>query len=248
MRGQWCEAEEHARASLEQGQRVRDVNATHAFTAHLVVRHWDDGQAVAILETLAETIEMYPKLFAWRVALAVTYLESGRPADALREFESLAVHDFVAIPWNEVCAITLCLLAELCAHFGDRRRASLLYEMLLPAASHFVVVGFASVFRGSIARPLGLLAATLGRSDEAAAHFEFALHQNARVGAPPFVAQTQYDYARFLLRRGNAGDCEKAKTLVSQALETAARLELTRLRDNLVIVKSELLMDAVAVS
>ena len=248
MRGQRREAEEHARAYLEQGQRVRDVNATHSFTAHVLARCLDDGQAATIVESIIAMINTYPAFYAWRVALAVTYLESGRPADALREFESLAVRDFARIPWNEVGGITLCLLAELCAYFGDRRYAAGLYDMLLPAASHFAVVGFGSVFRGSIARPLGLLAATLGRPDEAAAHFEFALHQNARVGASPFVAQTQYDYAYFLLRRGNAGDREKAKALVSEALETATRLELARLHDKLLAVQSELRLDTAEAS
>ncbi len=248
MRGQHREAEQHARASLEQGQRVRDVNATHAFTAHLVVKHWDNGQADTIVDTLAKTIEAYPTLYTWRVVLAVTYLESDRPADAIREFESLAVRDFAPIPWNEVGAITLCLLAELCTYFEDRRRALLLYEMLLPAASHFAIVAFASVFRGSIARPLALLAATLGRNDEAAAHFEFALHQNARVGAPPFVAQTQCDYARFLLRRAAVGDREKAEALLSEALTTATRLELVHLRTKLLTMQAELPLRTAPVS
>jgi eukaryotic-like serine/threonine-protein kinase len=239
MRGQRREADEHAHASMQLGQRARDVNSTHAFTAHVVVKHWDDGQANSVLGAVAKISETFPTLYAWRVALAVTYLESDRPADALREFESLAVRDFAPIPWNEVAAITLCLLAELCAYFEDRRRASILYEMLLPAASHFAIVGFASVFRGSIARPLGLLAGTVGRHDQAAAHFEFALQQDARVGAPPFVAQTQYDYARLLLRRGKAEDRQKAVSLVSEALDTATHLELPRLREKLLGLQSE---------
>jgi hypothetical protein len=93
---------------------------------------------------------------------------------------------------------------------------------------------------------LALLAATLGHYDEAVSHFEFALHQNARVGAPAFVAQTQYDYARFLLRRGTPGDFEKAKSLVSEALETATRLGLPRLREKLLAVQSEVAVDTVA--
>jgi hypothetical protein len=110
------------------------------------------------------------------------------------------------------------------------------------------VLAFAAAFRGSVARPLALLAATLGRYDEAVAHFEFALHQNARVHAPAFVAQTQYDYARFLHRHGTPGGCEKAKTLVSEALETASRLGLPRLREKLLAVQSELTVDAAAAS
>jgi hypothetical protein len=137
------------------------------------------------------------------------------------------------MPWNETGGIVFSFLADLAAEFDDKRGAETLYEILSPAASHFVVVGFASAFWGSIARPLGLLAATLGRTDEAASHFEYALAQNARVGATPFVAQTQYDYARFLLRRGDPGDRRRSEALTSDGLETVTRLGLPRLHDRL---------------
>jgi tetratricopeptide (TPR) repeat protein len=239
MQGKRDEADEHARAALRQGQRVHDVNATLAFTCHLVVKHWDDARANEVIETLAKAIEAYPSHHGWRGTLAVTYLEAGRPADALREYEFLAARDVSRIPWNELGAITLCLLAELSAYFDDRPRAAVLYEMLLPAATRFTIVGFGSVFRGSIARPLALLASTLGRDNEAIAHFEFAVQQNARVGAPPFVAQTQYDYARFLLRKAARRDRERAQSLLAEALDTAARLELPALYSKITSLRAE---------
>jgi hypothetical protein len=53
------------------------------------------------------------------------------------------------------------------------------------------------------------------------------------------VAQTQYDYARLLLRRGKAEDRQKAVSLVSEALDTATHLELPRLREKLLGLQSE---------
>ena len=150
------------------------------------------------------------------------------------------------MPWNETGTITFCVLAELAAAFDDAKRCALLYKILLPAASHFTVLAFAAAFRGSVARELALLAGTLGRPAEAATHFEFALHQNARVGALPFVVQTQYDYGRFLLHRANAGGLEKAEALFSDALRTATRLQLVHLRDKLLAVQSELQQEATA--
>ena len=118
----------------------------------------------------------------------------------------------------------LLLLGGVAAAFDDKKRAGLLYEMLRPAAADFTVLAFASAFREPVARPLALLAATLGRYDEAVAHFEFALRQNERVGALPFVVQTQYDYSRFLLGRASEGDREQADLLLSEAAEVASRL------------------------
>ena len=210
MEGRTPDAAKYAQSFLDRGLRVADVNAVLANGAQLVSRRWDEGRPEDVIQHLEETVRSYPSVFGWKGALAISYLEAGRPDDARRTFDQLAAHEFRNMPWNEAGAINYCFLSELAAAFDDEERARLLYEILLPAASHFVIVGFASAFRGSIARFLGLLATTMGRFDLAADHFEYALRQNARVGAPPFVAQTQYDYARMLLRRRVPGDLERA--------------------------------------
>jgi hypothetical protein len=62
------------------------------------------------------------------------------------------------------------------------------------------------------------------RWSEAARHFEDALEMNARMGARPWLADTQNDYARMLLARGAPGDRQKAQLLLSQAVPTYRRL------------------------
>jgi hypothetical protein len=42
---------------------------------------------------------------------------------------------------------------------------------------------------------------------------------NARMGARPWVAQTEHDYARMLAARGESGDRERALELAGRALE-----------------------------
>lgn len=78
--------------------------------------------------------------------------------------------------------------------------------------------------RGPVAHYLALLARTLGRLDEAAAHFEDALASTARAGAPPFLARTQYEYALLLRARGAPGDAERAASLLAEARATAAAI------------------------
>jgi len=77
---------------------------------------------------------------------------------------------------------------------------------------------------------------------------EYALLQDARVGAQKFVAQTQYDYARLLLRRGRPGDRDKVEALLTDAVETATRLELRRLHDKLIELQHEQLRDSLGTS
>jgi DNA-binding winged helix-turn-helix (wHTH) protein/tetratricopeptide (TPR) repeat protein len=248
MMGQRGDADRHARASLEYGQRVRDDNATNGFAAYLTLRNLQDGRSGEILDSVRRQVEAYPSLHAWRAGLALMSLESGNVAEARLHFEIIAVRDFAPLLWNEAGMITFVLLAEVCAALEDRRRAAILYEILQPAASHFAIVGFFSVFYGSVARFLGLLAATLGRHDEATAHFEFALRQNTRVGAPPFVAQTQYEFARFLLRRGAAGDRSRAESLFAEAQATADRLELGGLQAKLSALQAEFALEPTTAS
>ena len=62
------------------------------------------------------------------------------------------------------------------------------------------------------------------RWSDAARHFESTLAMNARMGARPWLAHTQTDYARMLLARGAAGDGEKAQELLSLAQTTYQEL------------------------
>jgi hypothetical protein len=71
---------------------------------------------------------------------------------------------------------------------------------------------------GSAASFLGKLAATMGRADLAADHFERALTANTELQAPVCLARTQVDYARAL------GGGSRAEELLEAAAGTAAAL------------------------
>jgi hypothetical protein len=76
------------------------------------------------------------------------------------------------------------------------------------------VAGWPELARGSAARSLAVLAATMGLDDEADEHFRDALGANARMGARPWLARTQYEYGRMLLARDAPGDRELALDLL----------------------------------
>ena len=77
---------------------------------------------------------------------------------------------------------------------------------------------------GAAARSLGLAASALGRFGDGERHFEKALELNASIGARPWLARTQSDYARVLLDRDAPGDREKAQELLDAALATYREL------------------------
>jgi hypothetical protein len=66
----------------------------------------------------------------------------------------------------------------------------------------------------------------LGRYDEAQAHFEAALEQNARLRALPLLAHTQEELAAMLRERARPGDLERAEKLEDESVSLRAELSL----------------------
>ena len=77
---------------------------------------------------------------------------------------------------------------------------------------------------GSIPSQLGNLATTLGRYEEAEAHFGAAAAIEERLGAPLLLARTHAGWARALIARGRPEDLDRAQHMLEQAEEPAARL------------------------
>jgi tetratricopeptide (TPR) repeat protein len=120
---------------------------------------------------------------------------------------------------------SLSLLAETCALLGSTPVAAVLYKLLAPHAA-VVAADTPEGISGSVARYLGLLAATLGRRNEAIAYFQNATAANERMIFRPWLAHTQLDYARTLLARNEAGDRARALSMLDQARTTYRTLNM----------------------
>jgi tetratricopeptide (TPR) repeat protein len=246
LEGRFTEAEGLARQALAIGQKAHDSDAVQYFTAQIIA--FRGGRGLRETETPAKGfVEQYLSLPAWRCGLALIYADTNRKTDARREFEYFAMHDFANLPRDREWLGALASLAQVCAFLGDAQRAALLYERLLPHAKRYIVVGPAIVCLGSAARFLGLLAMTMGRWDDAQAHFEDALQGNTRIGAHPLVAWTQVMYARMLVTRAQAGasptsteqDVKYARHLLAQALTIVRELGMDDLEQRVCILKSQ---------
>ena len=95
--------------------------------------------------------------------------------------------------------------AELAAAVADRGRCAALYEQLLPMADEFAVVGAAVFTTGPVALQLGLLAAALGREDDAARHLEDAAARSDRLGARLHGDRARAELERLPSARDRAG-------------------------------------------
>jgi tetratricopeptide (TPR) repeat protein len=229
LEGDYALGEVLAVEALATGQRAQGDTAIQQFGTQLVVLRRDQGRLGELEDLIAGLADRYRTIPGWRAGLAYIYGQLGRLDDARREFGVLAADDFATLPRDGQWLPSIALLADVAAALDDRRRAAVLYDLLRPYADRIVVVGFGLASSGSASRHLGMLAATLGRFDEADALLAAAVAENERMRAWPWAAVTRVDRARVLLARGDAGDADAAVELLQSARAEADRLGMPAL-------------------
>lgn len=145
------------------------------------------GEAAGEVEPLRALARRLPGHF-FEVTAARALAESGQVGEALLDVDRLlpAVLAGAGPRWLGAVA-DLAFVASLGA---APAAAQALYEALLPYAGRLVVWGGANTIAGPVDDYLGRLAARLGWSDEARAHFDRAVAQEERLGALPWLAAT----------------------------------------------------------
>jgi hypothetical protein len=132
---------------------------------------------------------------------------------------------FQTVPRDYAWLMTITVLADVAAMVGNPEQVKTLYELLRPYAA--LVAGADHIRFGSVARYLGLLAASLFRLDEAAQFLSDAAEADDRIGALPWSAHAKADLARVLLARDAPGDRKAAGDLLREALATFEELGMT---------------------
>jgi class 3 adenylate cyclase/tetratricopeptide (TPR) repeat protein len=205
LAGQLDEAERLATEALAIGRRAHDpiVGIYHMIV--LVGLRWEQGRLPELEATLRRFVDRFPANPGWGATLAVLLCEAGRHDEARAHLERLAADDFAGLPRNHLYLYHLAVLAITSHALGDGRRASRLYDLLLPYADRNVLPARLPLGTlGSASQHLGLLAATLSRWDEAADHFQTAMRVHARMQAAPLLARSREHHA--LALRARAGD------------------------------------------
>jgi tetratricopeptide (TPR) repeat protein len=222
--GRFEEAERLALEAMQTGQQLGVNNVEGVLGVQMFTIRREQGRLREIAPVLRHFVEERGAGAAWRPGLALIYADLDQLDAAQSEFERLAADDFAGIPRDSLWQTCLCYLTDVCDRLQDEHRAGVLHGLLLPYAEQTVVVGNATVCLGATARFLGQLATIQSRWDVATAHFEQALDLNGRMGARPWIAHTQFQYARMLLRRGRPEDAERAARLVDEANRAAQAL------------------------
>jgi predicted ATPase/class 3 adenylate cyclase/DNA-binding CsgD family transcriptional regulator len=156
--------------------------------------------------------------------LAIYYYEAGKVDEAARLFDHFARNQFSDVIRFIVWFPALAVIADAAVRLERREAAEILYGNLLPHAHQNIVhlSWFGSL--GSTSHYLGMLAALLGRRDDARAHFDTALQMHAQLESPPLTARTQLEYARLLGSATSPAERAQALSLAAESLATAGAL------------------------
>jgi tetratricopeptide (TPR) repeat protein len=233
MMGRFDEADHLAFEAFGVGQKVAEENAGQYLIAAMLVLRWLQGRLAELKDMWRSASEPYAEVPLYRSVNAWFHLMVGGEDKAREEFERFAERNFTEIPQDYMSTyFMLMFLSEVAVAIGDTRRATLLYHLLRPHADYLLMMGLHCVCHGATTHWLGMLAATLKRWDDAVAHFEDAIETNSRIGARPYLARSQHEYARMLIERNKSGDKEKARTLLTEATATYRELGMPTFLEN----------------
>ena len=219
LAGDLVEGERRVLASFELGQATGQPDAAIFLTAHMFPIRLEQGRLGEFEERLAERVAASPGLPVLRANMARLLCDLDRPDDAIGHFEFLATDNFTGVPRDPAWIMCMLECATVCAYLGDRARAPVLFDLLVPYASQFIFLSGGSL--GAIAHYLAILASTSGDFDEAERRFAEAAATHERISAPIWLARTRLEWARMLMSRDQPGDAEQARLLLGQALTVA---------------------------
>ena len=227
MHGRFDEAERLAAAAREAGRA-----AGHEAVERIWVTNRESQLRAA--DRHDEMLAWDPEARRWRDVInesaawqafgsALTNSRVERAAETRVYLDSLP--ESFRPPSNNVFALSF--IGEAAAFVGPPELAANLYATIQPLRDRWLMLGMSYIgWEGPWARVLALLAAYLGRWDEARAFFEDAIARCRRIDALPYLARTEYEYGRALLARGEHA---RARALIASAHQAAAALGMTGL-------------------
>lgn len=153
--------------------------------------------------------------------LACAHADAGQHDELCALIRERSANDFADIPPDRSWPTAAALWAEAVSRSRIVRACEAMYEHLAPAHDLHQVTG--GWYLGATSRYLAMLAAALGRHDEAEEHFAHAELEHIGVESPPWLARTRLDWAEHRLA---VGDTTGAHRLAQSAVDAIGELGL----------------------
>jgi hypothetical protein len=185
-------AEESARLgeqALELGLAIGEPDATGCFfTSRSALAAFGVDEPSIEMDPADPLWPMFPVLKAWPFAARG---EAAAAATALGDFSVLDITMWTGLEALAAAAVVFAVA-------GSDAQRSWVYERLRPYAGSHVVVGGCASYHAAIDHHLGALAASLGDTAAAEAHFRAALAMHERLGAAGWARLSEQALAGLL--------------------------------------------------
>ena len=227
--GRFADAESWATEALELGRRVAEHLAVGAYGMQMFCLRREQGRLREALPLLQHFVGTTPKAQVWQPGLALLYAELDMRPECQVQFDSLSWSRPLATPTDASTMTIAMFAAEVSVYLDDAEHAALLYPLLKGHAGTNLVADSGGPCLGSADRLLGRLATVMGQWEVAQRHFEAALAMDHGTGWRVWLAHSRYAYAVMLRRRASAGDLDRARTLLADALAESTVLGMDAL-------------------
>src|SRR5262249_44012338 len=164
------DAEAEAVAAFELGMAGGQPDAADAFGAQVYTLRSVQGRLAEFLDILRANADAQPHVPAWRALLAQAYCDTDQMAEARAQVDALRIGGFddpPSVQWTG----TMVALSHVVSDLQNRVAAAVLYERMQPIANQAEAFAVDIASNGSYAQNCGMLAACLGRWDDAERHF-----------------------------------------------------------------------------
>ena len=224
LRGAIVDGEALAEECFAVAMGLGDPDGIGVYGGQITLIRWMQGR-------ILETEQLYLDLQAeepddplWPAVLGFMWVQDGQLDAARGALDTLPPFD--EIEHNQHWLLTLSSIAETAALAGTDEQRRDARDLLLPYADRVVPIAMGAALWGTIARPLGLLARSLGNHDDAIEHLRSAIDIAARLGAWPWLIEAQIDLAVTL--HEHRGHSDEVARLIDEARRAAERLELAQ--------------------
>jgi tetratricopeptide (TPR) repeat protein len=204
-----------------------DAAPTSTFGAQVYLLRGDQGRLGELIDSVRANADAMPHIPAYRASLARAYCDTDQLAEARAQVDAIHVGGF-DYPPNVTWTILVVPLSLVVSDLQDRSAAAVLYERMRPIANQAEAFVVDICSQGSYGQFCGMLAACLGRWDDAERHFTDALAMNERFGARPAIVRTRRAWASMLLDRNAPGDTARARDLIGAGRAEAETLGMAR--------------------
>lgn len=191
LRGQLDEAEARAQHAAELAQRGSQPDALPFYLSQIASIRWQQGRLHELAPLLADTLDQYPGLPAFRSLVCLSHALAGDHAYAREVLEIDTSTGFADLPRDPIWIAGAVTYAHAVAELGDRDTAASLHAILDPYRGQLATTTI-SIW-GLVDHALGRLELVLGDDARGRDSLQRAIDDYTRMPAPLWRAQADRD-------------------------------------------------------